>query len=311
MKLDQDDVTRICQRVVDHDLDTGLVADQFEISRRRVQQLAKEYRDSGEIPQLETPGRNAYAEYPDDLEERILELRQRLGAGAVAIAHVLRVRDNLSIAHNRVHAILEEYDHVTDNPNKQGRRRPWVRFERQYAGVTAHMDWYTNDRGQQVLAVEDDASRRVFDMIETDASSATQSVALLDRVREEWEEPVPILEVITDHGSEFINTHQDERPCLDHEFERYLDEHEITHTLCKVGRPQSNGKIERFFQTYDKHRWRFGTLDEFLTFYNEERPHMSLDWDELETPADAFDRLLPSPQDDFDDPLATEVSADE
>jgi len=136
-------------------------------------------------------------------------------------------------------------------------------------------------------------------------------VELLDSIREGWVAPVPILEVITDHGSEFINTHQDERPCLDHEFERYLAENEITHTLCKVGRPQSNGKIERFFQTYDKHRWRFGTLDEFLTFYNEERPHMSLDWDELETPADAFDRLLPSPQDDFDDPLVTEVSTDE
>ena len=78
MKLDQDDATRICQRVVDHDLDTGLVADQFEISRRRVQQLAKEYRDSGDIPQLETPGRTAYAGYPEDLEDRVLELRQRL-----------------------------------------------------------------------------------------------------------------------------------------------------------------------------------------------------------------------------------------
>ena len=58
-----------------------------------------------------------------------------------------------------------------------------VRFERQYAGVTAHMDWYTNTQGQQVLAVEHDASRRVFEMIETDVSSASQSVELLDRVR--------------------------------------------------------------------------------------------------------------------------------
>ena len=38
---------------------------------------------------------------------------------------------------------------------------------------------------------------------------------------------------------------------------------------------------------------------------------MRLDWDNLETPIDAFDRLLPSPQDDFDDPLASEVSTDE
>ena len=41
-------------------MDTGLVAEQFGICRRRVQQLAKKYRDSGEIPKLETPGREAY-----------------------------------------------------------------------------------------------------------------------------------------------------------------------------------------------------------------------------------------------------------
>ena len=311
MKLDQDDVTRICQRVVDHDLATAFVAEQFEISQRRVQQLAKEYRDTGDIPQLETPGRKPYADYPDDLEDRILELHQRLGAGAVAIAHILRNRDDISIANDRVHAILLEAEHVNENPNKQGRRRPWVRFERKYAGVTVHMDWYQNDRGDQVLAVEDDASRRVFDMIETDSSSAAASVELLDSVCENWDAPVPILEVITDHGSEFVNTRQEERPCLEHAFKQYLHENDIKHTLCKVGRPQSNGKIERFYQTYEKHRWRFGTLEEFLTFYNQERPHMSFDWDNLETPAEAFDRLRPSPETEFEDLLETEVSTDE
>lgn len=38
---------------------------------------------------------------------------------------------------------------------------------------------------------------------------------------------------------------------------------------------------------------------------------MSLTWDDLETPANVFDRLLPSPAEDIDDPLATEVSTDE
>ena len=310
MKLAQDDATRICKRAVDHGVDTAVVAEQFEISRRRIQQLTKEYRETGEIPQLETPGRRPYADYPDDLEKRVLDLRQRLGAGAVVIAHVLRIRDDLSLANNRVHEILQEHDHVIKNPTKQGRKRPWVRFEREYAAVTVHMDWYHNDRGQQVLAVEDDASRRVFDMIETDSSSASQAVELLASVDEEFDSPVPVLEVITDHGSEFVNPRQDDRPCLDHEFERYLHDNDIEHTLCKVGRPQSNGKIERFFQTYEKHRERFGTLDEFLTFYNEERPHMSLDWDRLETPAEAFGRLVPSPVTGGGDLLATEVTVD-
>lgn len=69
MKLDQDDATRICKRVVDHGLDTQFVADQFQISRRRVQQLAKEYRETGEISTLDIPGRSSYAEYPPNLEE--------------------------------------------------------------------------------------------------------------------------------------------------------------------------------------------------------------------------------------------------
>jgi len=200
---------------------------------------------------------------------------------------------------------------VTENPNKQGRRRPWVRFERDYAGVTVHMDWYQNDRGDDVLGVEDDASRFVFDMIETDGSSAAKSVDLLDSVREEFETTVPILEVITDHGSEFVNPRTDERPCLDHAFEGYLHDHGIRHSLCAVGRPQSNGKIERFFQTYEKQRWRFDFLPEFLDFYNKERPHMSLKWDELETPYEAFDRLRPHPEEEIPDLLATEVSTDE
>jgi putative transposase len=172
------------------------------------------------------------------------------------------------------------------------------------------MDRYHNDRGQWCLAVEDDTSRRVFDMIETDASSARQAVELLDSVGEEFDSPVPILEVVSDHGSEFVNPRRDNRPDRDHEFERYLHENDIEYTLCKVGRPQSNGKIERFFQTYEKHRQRFGTLDEFLTFYNEERPHMSLDWDRLEMPAEAFGRLVPSPAAGNGDPLATEVTVD-
>ena len=44
-----------------------------------------------------------------------------------------------------------------------------------------------------------------------------------------------ILVIITDHGSEFINPHRDDRPCLDPEFERFLHDNDIEHTLCEVG----------------------------------------------------------------------------
>ncbi|MCD6369955.1 MAG: hypothetical protein J7L63_00440, partial [Thermoplasmata archaeon] len=50
------------------------------------------------------------------------------------------------------------------------------------------------------------------------------------------------------------------------------------------------GIIERFFQTYAKHRHAFSTKDEFLHWYNCVRPHMSLNLDVLETPEKAFYR---------------------
>ena len=166
VKLEQDDVDKICRLVVNRDLDTQYVADRYDIGRRRVQQLAKEYRETGELPTIETAGRKPYAEYPADLVSRVLELQELHEQGAEAIAHILRQQDGITIDNNRVHAILQEAEKVTENPAKQGRQRPWVRFERDYSLVTVHLDWYQNDRDDRVLAVEDDASRKVLGIIE-------------------------------------------------------------------------------------------------------------------------------------------------
>ena len=62
--------------------------------------------------------------------------------------------------------------------------------------------------------------------------------------------------------------------------------------LCRVKHPQSNGKIEKFFDIYDQRRWEFESLEEFTYWYNHIRPHMSLDFDNLETPYQAFNHRL-------------------
>lgn len=129
-------------------------------------------------------------------------------------------------------------------------------------------------------------------MIEEDSRSGEATIQLLEDVRKQTAEDGEILEIITDHGGEFYANRRDEDGNADHSFERYLADNGIQQTLCAVGRPQSNSKIERYFQTYDKHRWRFEPLQEFLDYYNFQRPHQSLRYDDLETPAEAFNRLL-------------------
>jgi transposase InsO family protein len=56
--------------------------------------------------------------------------------------------------------------------------------------------------------------------------------------------------------------------------------------------PQTNGKLERFWYEYNKHWWRFGSLQEFLKWYNC-RIHGSLAYMNGKSPGMAFIRKMP------------------
>jgi len=43
--------------------------------------------------------------------------------------------------------------------------------------------------------------------------------------------------------------------------------------------------IEKWFDTYEKHRYRYDSIDEFIDWYNEIKPHFSLG---LRTPEEVF-----------------------
>jgi putative transposase len=68
---------------------------------------------------------------------------------------------------------------------------------------------------------------------------------------------------------------------------------EIKHILARVGHPQTNGKLERFHgEIQRKQKW-FEGIDELIDWWNNIKLHMSLDWDNLETPSKAFARKMP------------------
>jgi transposase InsO family protein len=71
-----------------------------------------------------------------------------------------------------------------------------------------------------------------------------------------------------------------------HPFERMLIEMNIKHRYTRPYRPQTNGKIERFWKTLNDdliEETEFDTLEElkdellqYMYYYNELRPHQSL-----------------------------------
>ena len=60
--------------------------------------------------------------------------------------------------------------------------------------------------------------------------------------------------------------------------------------LARVNRPQTNGKVERFFLTYkiEYATGSFRGIGDFIKHYNEERLHMSLNY---KTPKEVWDEL--------------------
>ena len=64
--------------------------------------------------------------------------------------------------------------------------------------------------------------------------------------------------------------------------------------MARVKHPQTNGKIEKWYHTYEKSRKSFDDFDKFLDWYNSTRYHESLDEKHyLQTPEDAFWSRIP------------------
>jgi len=104
-------------------------------------------------------------------------------------------------------------------------------------------------------------------------------------------------EILTDNGSEFGSGKQADNK-MTHPFERMLYEMGIKHRYTRPHRPQTNGKIERFWRTLEDEFIEgslFKNLEEikeellrYLIYYNEHRPHQSIDG---KTPVEFMENL--------------------
>ena len=292
MTLTQEKVRKIVLSVVKHKLKTSYVAELYGISQRRVQQLVKEYRETGEFPIIHKVGRKPYSNYPLDIREQVKRAKKKLHGGTVLVAKYLRKKRGIKIGNNAVHMILLEENMTKEDKRKKCRKKPWIRYERKHSLSAVHMDWHENDKKEQICAVTDDSSRMILSIGEYPSISTENSIDLLQRAQKKYEHIRKIREVITDHGSEFYANKRDKKGNAKHKFEMFCKDNEIKQILCSVKHPQTNGKLEKFFDIYDSHRWEFNTLDEFVYWYNCIRPHMSLDFENLQTPKQAFyDRL--------------------
>lgn len=254
------------------------------ISVRRVNQVWQEYLLTGEIPDIgKRAGRPAK---PLTQEERELVrlAYETYRVSATTLEPLIERDEGVHIPHNRIHRVLLELGYARHAQKPHLRRKRWIRYERRHSLTAVHIDWHQRPSdGPWVFAVEDDASRKLLALIErepptTETSISGMKVALGYGT---------ILQCIMDHGAQFLSNTGGNSV-----FQGFLRQHYIKPILCRLNHPQSNGKVEKWFDTYERHRDAFKTKVEFLKWYNERRPHRSLRFFELETPELAFQRKM-------------------
>ena len=261
--------------------------------RRSFLKYYNRYKQSGNEEDL-LPGRRGpkYKTRRPSLndEQLVLELRA-LGNNKFEIANELkRKSDNFNPSPSGVYNILKRYGKNRLKPADKEVKRKIIK---ERMGQLGHIDCHhlskTIIRGQHrklyMLCVLDDYSRVTWAEVIEDITALTTMFAALRCMRMIKEKfGIQFEEIIADNGPEFgPAVSQNKR---NHPFERMLMETGIKRRYIQPYRPQTNGKVERFWRTLKEdliEETDFDSLEEledellqYLAYYNWERPHQGI-----------------------------------
>ncbi|MBI2575955.1 transposase, partial [Candidatus Woesearchaeota archaeon] len=254
------------------------------ISIRRVNQVWGQYTLSGVLPEIgRKMGRPPIKASPEEIE-LVQKAYREYRVSATTLEHIIERDYGKHIPHNRIHAILVAIGLAKKLLKKFLRKKDWIRYERRHSLTAVHIDWHYYGGGIWVFAVIDDASRKLLALVECQSPTTEESIKGMQIALKHGR----IRQCISDHGSQFTANIIDGNS----QFKEFLNANAIKQILCRIKHPQSNGKVEKWFETYDNHRFAFATIEEFMRWYNEKRPHRSLNFAILETPQQAFVRKM-------------------
>ena len=167
------------------------------------------------------------------------------------------------------------------------------RYEKTMAWELVHIDvhkrkniaWENPKKKKYIAWVIDDATRLEYSEVLPNKKAKTLA-AFIKRTykwfKMKW---ITIKKLLSDNGLEFTTHHVLSRP--KHSFEIALRKLEIIHKYTKVRRPQTNGKIERFWRIFEEkffQKYVFSSNKDFnikfmdwLVYYNTQRKHWGIE----------------------------------
>ena len=226
------------------------------------------------------------------IEEQIVELRKK-GNNRYEIRNIL-INSGLKVAPcpSTIYNICKRNGLNKLNKSQKQERKSYVMSK---VGELVHIDCHQLSKGITIvepnktyylLGVLDDFSRTCWVELMEDKKALTVMFATLkafNMLKSTYN--IEIDAVMTDNGAEF-GSGQFTKNKENHPFERLLIEMQMKHKYTKPYRPQTNGKIERFWKTLKEDFTEdslFNDIEDlkeellgYIVYYNEHRPHSSL-----------------------------------
>lgn len=276
----------------------------FKVHRKDIRKYYERWVKSGKaeeslLPQKRGPKAGQLKILTKDEERSIIKIRRRLQANEFEIFHMIQGKFNLHPSVSTIYRTFKRY------PLNEPRKKAIKRYERKYPGELLHADTYqlaktlTIDRNRYyLLGVIDDCSRLCHvELIERQtAAEVTKAYFKCHKwMQAHGIEPEVVM---TDNGVEFTS-YTSQKAKDTHFFETMLNIINVKHIYTRPYRPQSNGKIERFWRILyeecilcqDKTLTKEELLAEiegFMWRYNYERRHSALKY---ETPLDKLKKI--------------------
>jgi len=227
-----------------------------------------------------------------EVEHEIVALRQ-LGNNRYEIRNVLQSKNLPAPCPTTIYTICKRHGlNKLGHTEKQEKRK--IIMKR--IGELVHVDTHQLSKGITIdepgktyylLGLIDGYSRLAWAEVLEDKKALTVMFATLkafNMLKHRY--GFEIEKVITDNGAEFGSGKQAKNK-EGHPFERLLMEMDMKHIYTQPYRPQTNGKIERFWKTMKEgfiEDALYENLDDlknellgFLIYYNEHRPHSAID----------------------------------
>ena len=219
--------------------------------------------------------------------KKVAEIRKSTDYGSEKLHFVLK-KSGFGVSQHIIQRILNEQG-LTNPCPKLRERRKYIRYQWPISNYMWHCDW-SQYKDKWYLSFIDDRSRKI--MASGEFSNATEENSIFLFYQAILTNEVCPVIVLSDKGTQFYNSKRNKKGVLTPSlFEQELNELGIEFWTSRRNHPQTNGKMEKWFDTMKKRMKKHPeeTLQEFIKWYNEERIHHALDY---KTPDEVYTENL-------------------